>query len=70
MWGCKQHWFQRSRVFRVAIWKYYVPGQEITKTPSPEYRAIAALIQGWIAGEVKMWPDGRGFDVIEDLVIP
>lgn len=68
MWGCKPHWFKLPKPLRDAIWKTYVPGQEVTKTPSRQYLAAAALVQGWIAGKVVMRPDGIGFDVLEDLM--
>jgi hypothetical protein len=45
MWGCKPHWFQLPKRLRDAIWAAYVPGQEITKTPSPEYIAVAQQVQ-------------------------
>lgn len=37
LWGCKVHWFMLPATLRRKIWATYVPGQEITKTPSPEY---------------------------------
>ena len=49
MWGCKKHWFALPKHFRDRIWETYVPGQEITKTPSDEYLSVAAEIQEWIA---------------------
>lgn len=67
MWGCKPHWFKLPKALRDAIWKTYVPGQEITKTPSQQYLFAARLVQGWIAGKVVMHADGVGFDVLEDL---
>jgi len=50
MWGCKKHWFMLPSTFRKMIWATYVPGQEITKTPSKEYLAVATKIQDWIRG--------------------
>lgn len=67
MWGCKPHWFRLPKALRDAVWKAYVPGQEITKTPSRTYLAVARLVQGWIEGKVVMRPDGVGFDILEDL---
>lgn len=49
MWGCKKHWFKLSAVLRAKIWRTYHPGQEISKTPSPEYIAVAREVQEWIA---------------------
>lgn len=48
MWGCKPHWFKLPRTLRNQIWATYVPGQEITKTPSMEYLAVALRVQKWI----------------------
>jgi hypothetical protein len=49
MWGCSKHWFMLPRQLRNAVWRTYVPGQEITKTPSNEYLAVAKEVQSWIA---------------------
>ncbi len=67
MWGCRAHWFKLPKAFRDVIWREYRPGQEIDKRPSERYLTIAKLVQGWIAGKVKMRADGVGFDVLEDL---
>lgn len=48
MWGCGPHWFTLPSKLRHAIWRTYVPGQEITKTPSPQYLATAHEVQEWI----------------------
>lgn len=48
MWGCKPHWFALPKFLRDRVWSAYVPGQEITKTPSTRYLAIAMLVQEWI----------------------
>ena len=48
MWGCKRHWFTLPKPLRDAIWDAYVPGQEITKTPSAEYMDAAHRVQEWI----------------------
>lgn len=52
MWGCKTHWYNLPKFLRDEVWKAYVPGQEISKTPSSEYLAVAFLVQLWI-GEYK-----------------
>lgn len=49
MWGCKEHWFRLPRTIRNLIWKTFEPGQEIEKTPSPEYLAAVDLAQKFIA---------------------
>jgi hypothetical protein len=36
----------------------YVPGQEITKTPSSEYITAAKAVQEWIAAD-SVAPDGE-----------
>ena len=48
MWGCKTHWFKLPKRLRDAIWKTYVPGQEITKTPSAAYMRVAYEVRHWI----------------------
>jgi hypothetical protein len=48
MWGCREHWYQLPGGLRDQIWRTYRPGQEITKTPSREYLAIARQVQNWI----------------------
>lgn len=48
MWGCKKHWYQLPKKFRNKIWATYRPGQEITKDPSPQYRAVLREVQEWI----------------------
>lgn len=48
MWGCKRHWFTLPRTLRNRIWATYVPGQEITKTPSDDYLDAALAVQTWI----------------------
>lgn len=42
---CKTHWFELPRADRQLVWKLYVPGQEITKTPSVAYvEAVQRII--------------------------
>jgi hypothetical protein len=48
-WGCPDHWYRLPKRLRVALWHVYVPGQEITLSPSETYLAIAREIQDWIA---------------------
>lgn len=48
MWGCKPHWFKLPIRLRAMIWKHYVPGQEVTKTPSQAYIDAAREVQDWI----------------------
>lgn len=49
MWGCRNHWYTLPARLRNKVWRAYVPGQEITKTPSPEYIEVAKAVQDWIA---------------------
>lgn len=49
LWGCKGHWYALPKALRDRIWATYVPGQEVTKTPSREYLAAAHDVQAWIA---------------------
>lgn len=49
MWGCTQHWFKLPKMLRDLIWATYVPGQEISKTPSAAYLDAAHKVQDWIA---------------------
>lgn len=49
LWGCRKHWFMLPKRLRDLIWTTYVPGQEITKTPTPAYLAAAVTVQRWIA---------------------
>jgi hypothetical protein len=53
MWGCRAHWFKLPKNLRDWIWRTYVPGQEKTKTPSPEYLEAATEVQKWIATEIR-----------------
>lgn len=48
LWGCRYHWFKLPKPLRDEVWRTYRPGQEITKTPSAEYLAVAKKIQVWI----------------------
>lgn len=48
MWGCRAHWFTLPQVLRNEVWRTYVPGQEITKTPSTAYLEVARKVQAWI----------------------
>lgn len=48
MWGCKAHWFRLPIALRRKVWATYRPGQEIDKTPSAAYLAVAIEVQAWI----------------------
>lgn len=47
-WGCYRHWKMLPKSLRDRIWATYRPGQEITKTPSRDYVAVAREVQRWI----------------------
>lgn len=48
-WGCKRHWYTLPQYLRTLIWSTYLPGQEISKTPSTQYVDAARQVQDWIA---------------------
>lgn len=58
MWGCKKHWFSLPTRLRNAIWRTYRRGQEVTKTPSPEYLAVAKEVQEWCRQQITKQPPG------------
>ena len=37
---CSKHWFMVPKALQNAVWRYYVPGQEIRKDPTPEYLEV------------------------------
>jgi hypothetical protein len=48
MWGCRAHWYALPLQLRNRIWATFKPGQEISKTPSREYVAVAREVRDWI----------------------
>ena len=40
MLACYVHWLQLPLELRVRVWDHYVPGQEITKTPTKAYLEV------------------------------
>lgn len=48
LWGCRRHWYMLPATLRARIWLHYKPGQEVSKTPSAEYIAVANDVQAWI----------------------
>jgi hypothetical protein len=48
-WGCWKHWSSLPKRLQNHIWATYRRGQEVTKTPSPEYIRAANDVQAWIA---------------------
>jgi len=49
MFMCRGHWFSLPKAKRDAIWREYVPGQEVRKNPTPEYLAVARDAINWLA---------------------
>ena len=47
MWGCKPHWFALPKHLRDAVWRTYVPGQEVDMSPSDAYIRVADEVQAW-----------------------
>lgn len=48
MWGCTRHWYLLPVALRNKVWATYRRGQEVTKTPSREYVAVAREVRDWI----------------------
>ena len=51
MWGCALHWYRLPLRLRRAVWAAFEPGQEVSRSPSPEYLRVADEVQRWIATE-------------------
>jgi hypothetical protein len=47
LWGCRTHWGKLPTALRARIWRTYVPGQEVTKTPSQAYLDAAMAVRQW-----------------------
>ena len=42
---CRRHWRMVPKLLQMAVWAWYVPGQEVRKDPTPEYlEALRAAI--------------------------
>lgn len=39
---CLKHWRMTPARIKAAVWREYRAGQEMTKTPTPEYLAVMA----------------------------
>lgn len=48
LWGCYPHWMKLPKHLRDQIWRTYVPGQEVTMSPSKDYLEVAKAVQEWI----------------------
>ena len=51
LWGCRQHWWRLPANLRRRIWAAYVPGQETSGRPSPDYIEAARAVRTWILSE-------------------
>jgi hypothetical protein len=71
MWGCKPHWFRLPKFLRDAVWRWYVPGQELRKDPSTEYLDVAELVQHWCrkVGNAQPPPSAVERNVIEVMLV-
>lgn len=49
MWGCIPHWYTVPATLRAKVWRTFIPGQEITLTPSEEYLDVMREVQAWIS---------------------
>lgn len=49
LFACYDHWRALPASIRRDILRAYVPGQELTNTPSVEYIAAAKAAQNWIS---------------------
>ena len=47
-WGCRKHWYMLPLALRNKIWAAFRPTQEVTKTPSGRYIAVAREVRAWI----------------------
>lgn len=56
LWGCRSHWYKLPKYLRDLIWQTYVPGQEVSKTPSQAYLDAAHAVQEWIETYGKKLP--------------
>jgi hypothetical protein len=48
---CKEHWLMLPKALRNKVWAAYVPGQEVTMTPSAKYLEVVAEVEDWIRTE-------------------
>lgn len=62
MWGCDRHWSMVPPALRVAILRYYRPGQEQDKKPSTQYMRAARAAVVAVAKQEGVEPDTRVFD--------
>lgn len=46
---CRRHWRMVPRAMQAEVWAVYVPGQEISKTPTREYLKVARKVIDHVA---------------------
>ncbi len=56
MYACRRHWYMLPESIRNEIWRYYRPGQEVTKDPSRAYIEAARMAEKWI---LENYPETR-----------
>lgn len=54
LWGCASHWYTLPKELRDRVWAEYVPGQEISMTPSEAYLEVAMEVERWIKQHVAL----------------
>lgn len=54
---CRGHWYRLPKPLRDRIWETYRHGQEVTKTPSREYIAVAVEVQAWCLQWIEDHPE-------------
>jgi len=62
LFACKRHWYMLPPRLRALIWKYYEPGQEVRKDPSPMYLMVQAIAVAWLAKHEGEWTDAEALE--------
>ncbi len=62
---CRRHWYMVPAALRQAIWREYVPGQEMRKDPTRAYLAVALEAQLAVARREY----GRDFRTVADVLL-
>jgi hypothetical protein len=56
---CPRHWRKLSRRMKAEIWRTYVPGQEVTKTPTLEYLVVQQLAVAEVADKEGLFEEAE-----------
>lgn len=64
---CPRHWFMVPRPLRLAVWRTYKPGQEVTKTPSEAYLRAARVAVNSVAMQEGREPLNTTAEVVKTL---